>query len=285
MPAAARSSSRSGETGARPAQHETTGATAPRSCPRPVPNACTLAMNAVANASASAIRSFTSVASVSRSPSTASTRPTRRTPVIGQDPQVEVGRAPARHGREGVVQHRRVDVPHHAGEVTHVAPPIHLVGAPGPARYPAPTAHRQPGRASGARQLVGDLAAGLAAAHDQHAPRRQHPRGAVGVRGQLRDACRQRPGERRHHRLPEGPGRHHDRACPHRARGRLHPEARAAVPVRVGSHADDAHTGLHGRREGRGIALQVRHEVSGGRERVRIRPHRAAARQLVEMVR
>ena len=95
-------------------------------------------------------------------------------------------------------------------EPAHRPQPEREVPAPVAARRPPTAADRQVDRPPRAPQLLGDLAARLAAADHQHRPGRQGRRVAVGVGDDLRDVGRQVRRAGRDERPLEGTGGDHD---------------------------------------------------------------------------
>jgi hypothetical protein len=135
-----------------------------------------------------------------------------------------------------------------------------------PAWQPACPAAREEDLASGLVQLLCDLAARLAAPDDEHMTRRQLPRAPVVLDVDLEQAGRQRRRPRRTVRALVGAGAEHDRPRGDRAARGVQVEAAAGAWPDPSDLDPFPHRGV----DGRGIALQVAHDLVAWHEAVGI---------------
>jgi hypothetical protein len=130
---------------------------------------------------------------------------------------------------------------------------VHDLAAAITARDPRAATDGEVHLTTGVQQLVGDLAARLAAADDEDAAVGQLLRAAVRARVQLEHVRGDALGERRRRRALVGARGHNDVGGLERVAIELQPK-----PCPRDAQPPDLHTGAHRRRDRGGVAVEVR---------------------------
>ena len=162
----------------------------------------------------------------------------------------------------GLRRRQRLDRPRHESRLER--PPEHVVVAD-PSRNPRGPAARQDHRPTGVDEVLGDLAPGLPASHDEHDAIGHHRRVPIGTGVEHRHVCGQAVGPGRGERSLVGAGAHHHAARRHRTvrGGEVEPFAAGLQGVHLDAFEDGS---VHLR----SIAFEVGNHLGSRREGIRV---------------